>query len=268
MGGGLAGAGEQERQPAVPEQAGRRRVHGGGDLADLSTPNDAYFAYVDTILAKIAAKNMVVLLTPLYVGYGAPTTQSSSNEGWSADMNANSSAKCYKYGQYVGDRYRNQKNIIWVDGGDAFQPAADIATCEQQVMQGIKDGKGSGGSTRAAHHALVARAPVDRRRELPGAVELGLSVAGHRAARCAGRRMAGSPVLPAYVIEAWYEGEHAMTRDQLRQAGVPGGAVVHWRLRVRQHSDLALRQRLAGGDGPDGSVDWQRAGTLLDSVAW
>ena len=65
----------------------------GSDLADLSTPNDAYFAYVDTILAKIAAKNMVVLLTPLYVGFGAPTTQSAANQGWSADMNANSSGQ-------------------------------------------------------------------------------------------------------------------------------------------------------------------------------
>src|SRR5690349_21969948 len=106
------------------------------DLADLSTPNDAYFAYVDTILAKIAAKNMVVLLTPLYMGWAASTVQSDTNEGWSADMNANSASNCYKYGQYVGDRYRNQKNLIWVHGGDAFAPAPNIATCIKQVMQG------------------------------------------------------------------------------------------------------------------------------------
>ncbi|MEO8676527.1 MAG: DUF4038 domain-containing protein, partial [Casimicrobiaceae bacterium] len=120
---------------------------GASDVADLSTPNDVYFQYVDTILAKAAAKNMLVLLTPLYVGFGAPLTQSAANEGWSADMNANSSANCYKYGQYVGDRYRNQKNVLWVNGGDAFKPAAAIVSCAQQVIQGIKDGKGLGGST-------------------------------------------------------------------------------------------------------------------------
>ena len=205
------------------KQLGGAAYTGATVLADLSTPNDAYFAYVDSVLAKLAAQNMVALLTPLYVGYGGDLTPGVNNEGWSAEMNANSSAQCYAYGQYVGDRYRNQKNIIWVEGGDwslqAPTPAA-IRTCGLQVMQGIKDGKGSGGSSalQTAHWirgqistddaGFAGQVNVNSVYALPSAMATLCRTAYSRA-----------PVLPAYVIEGYYEGEHAMTREGLRQEG-------------------------------------------------
>ena len=263
--------------PAPANRAGNRpflsklgggAYTGGGDLADLSTPNDAYFAYVDTILAKIAAKNMVALLTPLYVGYGAPTTQSSANEGWSADMNANSAANCYQYGQYVGDRYRNQKNLVWVNGGDAFGLPAAMASCVQQVMQGIKDGKGSGGSAvlQTTQWSREHLSSDDASYPVPlNSVYPSLATVASLCRSAYGR----SPVLPAYVIEACYEGGScAPTRAQLRQEGY--------------RAALSCMGGYLFGNGPlwlfdsgwqaamdaPGSLDWQRAGSLLDSLGW
>ena len=262
--------------PAPANRAGNRpflsKVGGGSytgntDLADLSTPNDAYFAYVDTILAKIAAKNMVALLTPLYVGFGAPLTQSAANQGWSADMNANSAANCYKYGQYVGDRYRNQKNVLWMNGGDAFGLPAGVASCVQQVMQGIKDGKGSGGS------AVLQTTQWSR--EHLSTDDAGYAVTlnsvypspGTAASLCRSG-YARVPALPAYMVEGYYEGEHGMTRDQLRKQA-------YWSVLSCIGGSLFGNLPLwdfdsgwqAAMDAP-GSVDWQRAGALLDSVAW
>jgi hypothetical protein len=240
---------------------------GAGDLADLSTPNDAYFAYVDTVLARAAANGMLVLLNPLYVGYGAPTAQSASNEGWSADMNANSSSNCYRYGQYVGDRYRNQKNLIWVHGGDAFQPAAAIVTCEQQVMQGIKDGKGSGGST-VLHttHWSRGRLSTDDP-SLAVQVNSVYSDPTTVSALCR-NAYARASVLPAYLIEAYYEGEHSMTPAQLRAqdyravlsciGGNVFGNAPLWDFDSGWQSALDAT----------GSLDWQRAGALFDAIAW
>ncbi len=254
------------------KQLGGAAYTGATVLADLSTPNDQYFAYVDSVLAKLAAQNMVALLTPLYVGYGGDLTPGVNNEGWSAEMNANSSAQCYAYGQYVGDRYRNQKNIIWVEGGDwslqAPTPAA-IRTCGLQVMQGIKDGKGSGGSSalQTAHWirgqistddaGFAGQVNVNSVYALPSAMATLCRTAYSRA-----------PVLPAYVIEGYYEGEHAMTREGLRQEGywaalsciggyVFGNAPL-WLFDTGWQTAL---------DAP-GSQDMQRMGAVLDSVAW
>ncbi len=187
-------------------------------------------------------------------------------------MNANSSAQCYAYGQYVGDRYRNQKNIIWVEGGDwslqAPTPAA-IRTCGLQVMQGIKDGKGSGGSSalQTAHWirgqistddaGFAGQVNVNSVYALPSAMATLCRTAYSRA-----------PVLPAYVIEGYYEGEHAMTREGLRQEG-------YW-------AALSCIEGYVFGNAPlwlfdtgwqtaldaPGSQDMQRMGAVLDSVAW
>ena len=242
---------------------------GAGDLADLSAPNDSYFQFVDTVLAEMAANDMVALLTPLYTGYGTPTAQASINDGWSADMNANSSSNCYKYGQYVGYRYRDQKNVIWVAGGDWFLPQStpNIATCMHQVMQGIRDGNGILGSTvpQTAHWSrghLSSDDPsfsfqVNSVYVLPtDIVSLCRTALDH------------SPKLPAYAIEEWYEGEHSMTRDGLRKEGYVtvlsciGGYVFGnfplWGFAPGWQSAMDA----------DGSVDWQRAGTFFDAIDW
>jgi hypothetical protein len=79
---------------------------------DLSTPNPAYFDRAEEMLQAAAAKNMVVLLDPIETG------------GWLSVLDDNGEAKARAYGRFLGDRYKDQPNIIWMSGND-FQSWRD-----------------------------------------------------------------------------------------------------------------------------------------------
>lgn len=83
---------------------------------DYATPNEAYFAHVDAVIAKAAAKGILLLLTPSYLGFDG------GDEGWYQEMVANGTAKLRAYGRYLGQRYAGNSNILWVNGGDYNPP--------------------------------------------------------------------------------------------------------------------------------------------------
>ncbi len=95
---------------------------------DLSTPNEAYFSYVDTVIKMAGTNGLQILLDPLDTGGLIQTALD------------NGSNKCRAYGQYLGNRYKNFPNLIWLSGND-FQnwstPADD--TVILAIAQGIKD---------------------------------------------------------------------------------------------------------------------------------
>lgn len=103
-----------------------------------------YFVQCDAIIAKLLAANMVCLLAPCYSGFGGPGT----TEGWWDSLTSNSVAQ--NWGQYVGNRYRNNKNIIWVNGGDYLpNPGA-----EQTLSDNIRSGLIAGGANQIqTYHA-------------------------------------------------------------------------------------------------------------------
>jgi hypothetical protein len=99
-----------------------------GVYYDLTTPNPAYFSYVDQMVNLCASKGIQVMLDPIETG------------GWLPTMLANGMANCRAYGQYLGNRYKNFPNIIWCNGNDfqnwssPFNDAVVLA-----VASGIKD---------------------------------------------------------------------------------------------------------------------------------
>jgi hypothetical protein len=97
---------------------------------DFSTPNEAYFAHAEYVIAKANEKGILVLLTPAYMGYNGGT------DGWYAEMVANGTTKLRAYGQYVANRFRAYDNILWVQGGDR-----DVAdkTLARAIANGIRD---------------------------------------------------------------------------------------------------------------------------------
>jgi len=82
---------------------------------DFSTYNPAYFDHADRFLQMAARKGMLVLLVPCYLGY-----KGDKNQGWWDELLSpeNSPRKSFLYGEYLGKRYRDFTNIIWVAGGD------------------------------------------------------------------------------------------------------------------------------------------------------
>ncbi|HWA89606.1 MAG TPA: DUF4038 domain-containing protein [Rhizomicrobium sp.] len=93
---------------------------------DLSTPNPVYFTRAKRMLDAAAAKGMVVLLDPIETG------------GWLSILDDNGADKARKYGEYLGNRFKDTPNIVWMSGND-FQSWRDPAqnALVRAVMRGI-----------------------------------------------------------------------------------------------------------------------------------
>jgi len=87
-----------------------------GGVSDLSRPNPAYFANVDNVIRRAGDYGINVLLFPLYAA------DNIYDEGWYQEMVANGSNVLYSYGQFIGTRYKDFPNIIWVEAGDYTAP--------------------------------------------------------------------------------------------------------------------------------------------------
>jgi hypothetical protein len=98
---------------------------------DLTTPNEAYFARVDQMLNLAAQQGIQMLLDPCETGTFILQTSL---------MRDNGTNRCRAYGQYLGNRYKNFPNIIWMSGND-FQTWR--TTVDDNVVRavalGIKD---------------------------------------------------------------------------------------------------------------------------------
>lgn len=100
---------------------------------DYSTPNEMYFAHADQVIQMAAAKGILVLLVPSYLGFGGR-----NDEGWYQAMVANGATKMRAYGRYLGQRYASYANILWVHGGDFNPPLGDKALV-REIALGIKE---------------------------------------------------------------------------------------------------------------------------------
>jgi hypothetical protein len=112
-----------------------KNVHGVGPFTtpgDFSTPNEAYFAHADWMLSKASEKGILVLLNPCYLG--------GASDGWWREVEANGPTKCRNYGRYLGNRYKDYQNIIWVAGGDQTPPAGSPREKNfLEILLGVKD---------------------------------------------------------------------------------------------------------------------------------
>jgi hypothetical protein len=97
---------------------------------NYAKPNEKYFAHADWILSRARKLGIVVLLTPSYNGIGG------GEEGWYREMEANGPDKLRDYGRYLGHRYKDFDNIIWVHGGDYDPPDKRLVTA---IVEGIRE---------------------------------------------------------------------------------------------------------------------------------
>jgi hypothetical protein len=82
-------------------------------VAFASPLNPAYWTYVDTIVAQAAARGMLLIFFPAYLGYAGDGSQ-----GVYLMMEAAGNANLAMYGTAIGTRYKNSANILWCVGGD------------------------------------------------------------------------------------------------------------------------------------------------------
>lgn len=80
-------------------------------MTDFSTANPTYFNTVDYIVNGAKARGMACFITPAYLGFGG------GSEGWTSEVNADTTGHLQTYGSFLANRY-TQGNVIWVMGGD------------------------------------------------------------------------------------------------------------------------------------------------------
>lgn len=102
------------------------------EAPDMTTPNEAYWAFVDELLAYAESKGVLCFFFPAYVGF--PDTA----EGWMNEMVANGPAKLQTYGEWIATRYRDQKNLVWMAGGDKQVYEPDETAVEAALIAGLK----------------------------------------------------------------------------------------------------------------------------------
>lgn len=93
--------------------------------------NEAYFQHVDRILKLALERNIHIALLPTW-------GDKLFKESWGVGPEIFTSATAYSYGKWIGNRYKNHENLIWVLGGDR-NPRIDSQDVEvwNQMARGI-----------------------------------------------------------------------------------------------------------------------------------
>jgi len=233
--------------------------------APFTTPNEAYFAHADAVITAAAQRGILVLLDPLYLGYGL------GDQGWGAEVLAASTADLESWGQYVGSRYKNFDNILWVIGGDT-----DPTPVLSQVSAFVAGLTGAD-----SHHLLTADNDQEEMAVTPWAGASWLTVNNiytysptlYQQSQTA---YALSPVMPYYLMESYYENENYTTPQRLREEaywpslsggfGYIFGNCPIWMFGYTS-SWCGLSDWKAQLDSP-GSVSMMYAQKLFNSRAW
>lgn len=113
---------------------------------DPTTPNPRYFEYVDAIIDTADSLSMYIALLP---SWGDKVFKNSWGTGPEIFTPDNARA----YGQWIGNRYKEYDNIIWIIGGDRNPRvgSADI-TVWNQMAEGIVAAAGGYGTTLMGYH--------------------------------------------------------------------------------------------------------------------
>jgi hypothetical protein len=172
---------------------------------DFSTPNEKYFAHADWVIRQAADRGIQILLAPCYLGYKG------MDEGWYEEVKAAGPDKCRAYGRTIGTRYRNFDNLIWLIGGD--RNPEDVTPQVLAMAEGIRE-------TDSRHlfsaHTAPESAPAD-----VYAGESWLSVNNTYTYKLVHdllfRDNNRVPVMPFFLIESTYEGEHNASAVQIRR---------------------------------------------------
>ncbi|MBN1262534.1 MAG: glycoside hydrolase family 140 protein [Anaerolineae bacterium] len=100
---------------------------------DPARPNPFYFRHVDAIIRLAAGKGLYIGLLPTW---GDKVCE----ELWGAGPVVFNRENARRYGHFLGQRYRDDANLLWILGGD--RPAAGYETLWAAMAEGISEGMG------------------------------------------------------------------------------------------------------------------------------
>ncbi len=175
------------------------------------SPNEAFFAHADTLIDYAASKGIIVILLPAFIGYQC----SVDGYGWSSEMQSRSLEEMRAWGNWIGQRYHNRKNIIWSMGGDCDPTACGgIGERMLQVAAGIREYDPVGLMT---NHNQRGTTGADHYEAEPWLTLNNVYVDPSNVCVLARQARSVSPAKPFFLVEGWYEDDdHNPTQQQLR----------------------------------------------------
>ncbi|GAB4108257.1 MAG: DUF4038 domain-containing protein [Acidobacteriota bacterium] len=173
---------------------------------DFSRPNPRYFSYAHWVVEAAHLRGISVWLCPAYLGWDG------GDEGFFREVKAAGPRVLRAYGRYVGERFRDLPNVVWMAGGDYALPESERWT-GHELAAGIREGGASqlmtahGGQTSAV--ATFGDASwLDIETVYSYRPDL------WKEFRAAYRQV---PVRPFVLIESTYEGEHGAPPERIRR---------------------------------------------------
>ena len=188
------------------------------DGADFTNEDPAYWTHVDYVLGRMAAYGITAFASPAFVG-------DSPSGGYYTSYQDSSAATLTAYGAWLGSRYLNTPNLVWVMGGDTlpsfYSGVADIAAGIRSVdgvhlitMEGTAQADSSATQSSSGYAYCTPTCAswlnVDWTYNQYQSVQAGCSY------------NAATYPLPNLLGETWYEGEHGLSELQVREEGYWG----------------------------------------------
>jgi len=174
------------------------------EAPNLTTPNTNYWNHVDGLLAYAESKGLLVFMFPAYVGFNG------GNQGYMQELVANGPTKVQSYGAWIATRYKNQKNLVWMMGGDMGTPPHAFNSAQTSVESALLNGLKSVAGQQSIYYSAewdsdsisTDQASLGSAMTLNGVYSWTGAVSSH------GRRAyAYGSVRPAFLLEEPYDQE-------------------------------------------------------------
>lgn len=109
-------------------------VYGELPLQDLdpTRPNEAYFKHVDWVVEKAASLGLFIGLLP--------TWGDKVNKKWGVGPVVFTPENARVYGEWLGRRYKETPNIIWINGGDRNPETPEHFATFRALAEGLRAG--------------------------------------------------------------------------------------------------------------------------------
>ena len=113
---------------------------------DPTSPNEAYFRHVDRIIQMADSLGLYMALLPTW-------GDKVNTKKWGVGPEIFNPKNAYTFGEWIGNRYKDFENIIWVIGGDRNpRDKSDDVLIWNQMAEGIVKGAGGYDSTLMTYH--------------------------------------------------------------------------------------------------------------------
>src|ERR1022692_3352804 len=134
----------------LAELDGLHTPNASGDLPfkndDLSQPNEAYFQYIDSLIAIAESYHLYIALLPTW-------GDKVFKDSWGKGPVIFNPGNAYAYGQWIGNRYKDRTNVIWIMGGDRDpRPGSQDVATWRAMAKGVEAGVGGPGKALMTFH--------------------------------------------------------------------------------------------------------------------